>query len=195
MMPDMRVETWAVNQETLKRYFTIPSIFEVDSVLDVKIQDDGLKGVTFKERKITKPYIKNYDENENPLRWLNFNTTNWIIFTVQSGEKLVGGLTMVCKTPEIRMLNGRSDLADVWDIRVQPDLKRTGIGTKLFARAIEWSRSQGYRQLCVETQNVNMPACRFYLKQGCTLGAINRFAYRGDPVAAEEVQLIWFMDL
>ena len=44
----------------------------------------------------------------------------------------------------------------------------------------------------VETQNVNVPACRFYARQGCVLGAINRFAY---PDLPDEVQLLWYKTL
>ena len=31
----------------------------------------------------------------------------------------------------------------------------------------------------IETQNVNVGACRFYAAMGCQLGAVSRFAYRG----------------
>lgn len=52
-----------------------------------------------------------------------------------------------------------------------------------------WAAARGCRQLKIETQNVNVPACRFYARQGCVLGAINRFAYREFP---DEVQLLWY---
>lgn len=44
----------------------------------------------------------------------------------------------------------------------------------------------------VETQNTNVPACRFYRRMGCTLGAIDRLAYGHQP---DEVQLMWFKEL
>lgn len=194
MKTKLKIEKWPVNKETLGKYRIIPSYVEVKSILDIETLE-GFGGMNFHEKKVKKPYLKNYDEHGEPLTWLNFNTSNWIVFTAKSGERSIGGLTMVCKTPEIRMLNGRDDLTDVWDIRVHPDFKRQGIGTELFQRATEWSRSEGYKQLCVETQNVNVPACRFYLKQGCNLGSINRYAYCANPAMAEEVQLIWFLDL
>ena len=190
----MEIKILPVNRGTLAGYSTIPSYVEVNSTLDVKTLE-GFGGITFSEKKVKKPYLKNYDEHGEPFSWLNFNTSNWVMFIMQDGERPAGGLTMACKTPELRILSGRDDLADIWDIRVRPDLKRQGIGTNLFTRAIEWCRSEGYKQLCVETQNVNVPACRFYLKQGCNLGVINRYAYRAAPAIAEEVQFIWFMDL
>jgi hypothetical protein len=42
------------------------------------------------------------------------------------------------------------------------------------------------------TQNVNATACHFYQKMGCTLGAIDRFAYPGLP---DEAQLLWWRAL
>jgi len=53
-------------------------------------------------------------------------------------------------------------------------------------------REQGGRYLAVETQNINVPACRFYARQGCVLGAVNRFAYVEFP---DEVELVWYKDL
>jgi hypothetical protein len=47
----------------------------------------------------------------------------------------------------------------------------------------------------VETQNVNVPACRFYAAMGCTLGAVNLHAYAGHPKVGHEVMLLWYYDL
>jgi len=44
----------------------------------------------------------------------------------------------------------------------------------------------------VETQNINVPACSFYRRMGCTLGSIDRFAYAELP---DEAQLIWLKEL
>ncbi|MBN1160518.1 MAG: GNAT family N-acetyltransferase [Dehalococcoidales bacterium] len=193
MRAEMEIQMLPVNKETLVRYRTIPSYVEVNTTLDMKTLK-GFGGITFSEKKVKKLYLKNYDEHGEPFSWLNFNTSKWVMFIIQDGEIPAGGLTLACKTPELRMLNGRDDLADIWDIRIHPNLKRQGIGTKLFTRAVEWCRSEGYKQLCVETQNVNVPACRFYLKQGCNLGVINRYAYSATSAVAGEVQLIWFID-
>jgi hypothetical protein len=50
----------------------------------------------------------------------------------------------------------------------------------------------GSRELKAETQNINVPACRFYARLGCTLRTIDRFAYANLP---DEVQLLWSKDL
>ena len=43
----------------------------------------------------------------------------------------------------------------------------------------------------VETQNVNVRACRFYARQGFALGAVNRDAY---PDLPDEVLLLWYKE-
>ena len=46
-----------------------------------------------------------------------------------------------------------------------------------------------------ETTNINVPACRFYIKHGCKLGEVHRFKYIHEPERAHEVALIWYLDL
>ena len=96
---------------------------------------------------------------------------------------------MAWDTPGLHMLGGREDLAALWDIRVHPELRRMGIGSDLFARACAWAREKRCKWLKVETQNINVPACKFYARQGCQLRSIHPDAYAEYP---EEVQLLWY---
>jgi GNAT superfamily N-acetyltransferase len=97
------------------------------------------------------------------------------------------------------MLEGRDDLGVLWDIRVAPGYKRHGIGKALFDASVQWCREQGFKMLKIETQNVNVPACRFYASQGARLGAIHRFAYADAawsyPDVRDEVMLLWYYKL
>ena len=45
----------------------------------------------------------------------------------------------------------------------------------------------------IDTQNDNVPACKFYAKQEARLGEINKYAYYGEDT--DEVMLIWYLDL
>jgi ribosomal protein S18 acetylase RimI-like enzyme len=71
--------------------------------------------------------------------------------------------------------------------------KGKGIGTKLFEKAVEWSKERNCVQMKIETQNINSKACEFYKKQGSILGKIDEYAYYGD--CDGEVQLIWYKNL
>ena len=105
---------------------------------------------------------------------------------------MVGGAAVAVDTPGLTMLEGRRDLAVLWDIRVSPDARRQGVGSTLFENVEAWALLHGCRQLKIETQNTNVPACRFYERQGCHLRAIHRAVY---PEFPEEVQLLWYKDL
>lgn len=121
-----------------------------------------------------------------------FDVSNWVLLTAYDSGERVGGAVIALDTPELHMLDGRQDLAVLWDLRVAPEARGSGVGESLF-RAVETSsRSRGCHGLKVETQNINVPACRFYQRMGCALGAVNRFAYPGLP---DEIQLLWFKDL
>ena len=197
----MKIVALPVNTESLTEYSTIPIRFQVKSQLSVELPGDGLGGIILREEEVVPPYMKDYDaldvaiEGEGPTRWARkFNTRNWALFLTNDGGIPVGGATVVFRTPEIRMLAGRDDLAVLWDIRVHPGHRRSGIGTALLAKAAKWSREKNCKHLKIETQNINVPGCRFYARQGCRLGEIKRFAYT-DPQVAHEVMLVWYLKL
>ena len=186
-----------VNAESLTEYSTIPISFEVRSKLAITLLSDGLGGMLLSEEAVMVPYVKDYDEGgkERPTRWLErFSTANWVLFLARDTGVPVGGATVACNTPGINMLSDRKDMAVLWDIRVHPEHRRSGVGTALFREAARWAGEKGCRYLKVETQNVNVPACRFYVRQGCRLGEIDRFAY-SEPRLAHEAMLIWYLDL
>jgi len=198
-MKDRYIEIREVGVDKLSQYAEIPIAFGVKSIFEIDIPDGGLKGMLLREKEIKFPYIKDYDAyggDERPLRWAkHFNMNNWGIFFAFRKDYHVGGAAVVFDTPGVHMLSGRKDLAVLWDIRVHPDVRRIGIGAKLFAHVVNWSKKHGCKELKIETQNVNVPACKFYKKQGCKLGEINRYGYIGQPEIEHEVMLIWYLSL
>ena len=104
----------------------------------------------------------------------------------------MGAAVVAFDTPGMAILEGRDDLAVLWNLRVAPRLRGQGLGAALFRAAERWAVRHGCRELEVETQNVNVAACRFYARQGCSLGSIRLFAYRDFP---GEAQLLWYKDL
>ncbi|MBV9868565.1 MAG: GNAT family N-acetyltransferase [Abitibacteriaceae bacterium] len=178
----------------LPQYESVPIAFRVTSRFAVTAIDGGLGGFQLTEEPVT-PYIKDYDADasQRPPRWPHrWDMTHWGIFTAHLDAQLVGGAAVAWRTPELCLLDGREAVACLWDLRVHPDYRSRAIGHQLFARALDWSRERGCRIFQVETQNINVPACRFYARQGCELAAINRYAY---DAALNEVQLIWYRDI
>lgn len=179
----------------LQEYARVPIVFTVDRVLDVTDRNDGPGGFALSERRLEAPYEKDYDafDGEGPLQWPGrFDLSKWAIFTARVRSRIVGGAAVAFDTPGLTMLEGRRDLAVLWDIRVSPEDRGLGVGSALFERVEAWARRHGCRQLKIETQNTNVGACRFYERQGCQLQAIHRGAYSELP---QEIQLLWYKDL
>jgi len=195
----MPIEIKEVGADMIPQYAEIPIAFEVTSVFQLDLVNDGLGGIKLCEEKVERPYIKDYDDcddSELAKRWPKLiDVSNWGFFIALNENQHIGGAVVAFNTSGVHMLAGRKDLAVLWDIRVHPDFRRSGIGTELFNHVANWSKMRGCRQLKIETQNVNVPACRFYSKQGCRLGEINRYAYARHPKVGHEIMLIWYLDL
>lgn len=191
-MPIQIVEE-SVTATTLARHGEIPAALQVERILELTLVEDGLGGVELTETPVENPWVKNYDDREPPADWVErFDVSNWILLTAHAYEERVGGAVIALDSPEVHILEGRQDLAVLWDIRIAPETRGSGVGESLFRAAETSSRSRGCHTLKVETQNINVPACRFYRRMGCTLGTVNRFAY---PDLPDEVQLLWFKTL
>jgi GNAT superfamily N-acetyltransferase len=172
----------------------VPISFTVTAVCDLAPNQRG-DGFALSERSLETPYVKNYDAfpGEGPANWpRRFDISNWGFIQARSNNGLVGGAVIAFDTPDVALLEGRLDLAVLWDIRVAPDVRRHGIGSQLLLAAETWAISKGCRELKVETQNINVPACRFYERHGFVLKAVNRAAY---PELPSEIQLLWYKNL
>jgi streptothricin acetyltransferase len=200
--PNLRPKKYEIRElgpDCLYTYARIPIAFTVKSILRVKPQEFGLGGFKLVEEKV-KPYLKDYDklelEGAGPLAWpKQFDLGAWGFLIAFDRQQPVGGATIAACTPGLQMLESRTDLAVLWDLRVHPKRWGKGIGRLLFQRSLEWARARGFRQIKIETQNINVNACRFYASMGCELGAIHRRAYHGSPELAQEAMLLWYADL
>jgi ribosomal protein S18 acetylase RimI-like enzyme len=195
MSAECEIREEAVTAETLAEYGRIPIAFEVDRVLDVRAVDGDGGGFRLEERSVPEPWVKDYDAilGEGPTRWLTrFDVSSWGLLSAFAEDRRVGGAILVRDAPGTEVLCGPEAVVVLWDIRVRPERRGQGIGRRLFRAAEARAAARGCRLLKVETQNINVPACRFYAACGCRLGGIDRDAYREFP---DEVALYWFRDL
>ncbi len=190
----MIIQIEKISADHLDDYAKIPSAFEVRSILEVELVEDGLGGMRLHEVPI-KPYVKDYDTpGEYPTDWpARFDVSKWGFFLAKMGDNLVGAAAVAVDTTGVFMLETRNDLSVLWDIRV--GRVGRGAGIPLFQHAANWSREHGCSQMKIETQNVNVPACRFYQRMGAHLGEIHIHGYAAVPIVAHEVMLNWYMDL
>jgi GNAT superfamily N-acetyltransferase len=166
----------------LGAYAAIPISYVVESRLVL----DRLWLGEFEELPIGS-YEKDYDSIESvaslPER---FDMGNWGMLLANSDQQ-VGGAIVAWKTHSVDMLEGREDLAILWDIRVAPVMRGKGIGRALFEAAKSWAKERGCTELRVETQDINVAACRFYKAVGCELHSIEAGAYLG----LDEAKILW----
>ena len=184
-----------ISFENLKLYENIPASYVVQSRIVLDELDLGKKGLADLKESLEEPWIKDYDliDGQGPSRWASqFDISNWGLLTVSDKDRLIGGAIIAFHSEGVLMLEGRRDMVAIFDIRVHPSNRRTGIGKALFAEAARWAKSRGCISMKIETQDVNVSACRFYAAMGCELGAINSGAYTSLP---KETQLLWYKEL
>ena len=187
------IEIIEVDRDALEEFASIPMWYSVNSIFDVLQNPNG--SFTLNERTIDSPYTKDYGDlrDQSPISWpQDFDISNWGFFFARINGKTVGAAAVAFDTPEVDMLEGRRDLADLWDIRVHPEARGKGVGAALMEAVEEWARTRKCGELKIETQNINVPACRFYERHGYSLRVVRRKAY---PDLPEEIQLLWYKDL
>ena len=192
----MPVTIETISADELARYFTVSSAFRVESVLEVEAIEGEDGGFRLTEVPLAEPYVKDYDalEPAGAARWRDWDLTYWRFLLAEESGRTVGAAAVAHRSPGIRLLEDRDDLAALWDLRVAPSHRRRGIGARLFDEAAAYARACGCTRLEVETQHVNVPACAFYASRGCRLGTVDRDAYR-EPEVRHEIMLLWHLDL
>ncbi|GEM_PF-531091 len=184
-----------INPVRLSEYAMVPISFNGNTILEVKRIEDCFGGFILKEKNV-EPFFKDYDSFESPLAWPErFDLSHWRLFIAHSDESPVGGAALVMNSSEIMMLDGKKNLACLWDIRVHPTFRGKGIGRVLFRTAVQKARESGCRWMCIETQNNNVAANRFYRSQGCHLAQIHLHGYCDVPGREDEIMLIWWLNL
>ena len=174
----------------LRERASLPSVFEAQSVLDVRQSSGGFEPV---QRLIEVPSRRNYDRYEGPLTWSrDFDTTAWDLISAFVDERRIGGIIVAAGHPGVALFEGRTDPSGLWDLRVASAYPRLGIATTLCRAARKWAQQRGCIERKVETQNTNPAACKFYLHNGFVLFDVRPGAYRELP---DDVQLIWRMRL
>ena len=166
-----------------RRLQDIPAL----SALDISFSTDTVyrvaqDGLSFRlvEETATPPLHKSYpfDPTDPEERG------NWTHAVVaKAGERLVG-----FAAAQYVAWNRR---AVIWHLYVARDYRGQGIGTRLLDSAEGFARDVGARCLWMETQNVNVPAVRFYLRSGFTLCGLDTSLYDPEGPAGGEVALFF----
>ena len=178
----------------LADYAQVSPAFTVDRVLDVQSDLERPGHFVLSEHIVRTPFVKDYDRDgaDGPLSWPHrFDVSGWTVLSSRRDGQTVGWAALAFDAseliaPAISPLGNRP--AVLWDLRVDKIARNQGVGSGLFQSSLSLARVHGCDDLLVETQNINVPACRLYQRHGCELRAVRAAAY---PDLPDEVQLIW----
>ena len=179
----------------LAEYARIPIGFTVTEVFDENALAALLRGDDAFATPIAEPYWKDYDvhQDSRPTEWpRRFDLSRWTILAAFDDEQRVGGAAVIVEDPQIELLREGDERALLWDLRVAPARRGRGVGSALVRKAAELAARRGARSLRVETQQINVAACRFYAYLGFQLARVTRGAYADLP---DEIQLLWDKEL
>jgi len=81
----------------------------------------------------------------------------------------------------------------LWNLMIDLSYRQQGLGRRLWLQGLNYARRIEARAVMIETQNTNIPACRFYLSMGCQLMGFNESLYTSDALEKDttEFALFW----
>ena len=162
----------------LEKGSSIPEIdrdFTVDRVLELHFTAGTF---AFSIRSLPVPYSKAYPPLSEDAACANPSAL------VAKLEDRVAGI--------VQLSQHWSGFAQVEDLAVSRVARRKGVAKALLESAKQWSLSQGFIGLRVETQDTNVPACMLYAHSGFKLSGVDRALYQGSSELAHETALFWY---
>lgn len=184
-MLEVRLELFSAIDD----YARVPTAFPVTSLIEPTPDSSAPGGYILRERGVELPYIKDYDaipDNSPPDWGRSYDTSKWQLFSAFKSGKRVGGAIAFVFPAETRE---KFPVVDLWDLRVAPEFRRMGIASALASSVEQWATFRECGGLRIETQNINVAACRFYERFGCELQSVTAGAY---PALPNEIRLLWY---
>ncbi len=136
---------------------------------------------TFAEELFETPYEKQYPDDE--LDYSEYlGNPDKIIFMAYVDNQCMG---------LIRLRRNWNKYCYIEDIAVWREYRGMGLGRNLINAAIQWAKEGGMPGLMLETQDINLVACRFYHKCGFALGGVDTMLYGNCPIKGEKA-LFWY---
>ena len=132
------------------------------------------------------PFLKRYGHDDQDDLGSYIDVPNRAAFVAWRDGRIAGYVTITTHWNRYAWIGG---------LVVDAAARRHGVGRALMTAAEAWTRQQGLPGIMLETQNVNVAACRFYERCGFTLSGFDQRLYRGFDPDTIEVALFWYRDL
>ena len=187
----MQIAVHEATMAAMEAYARVSTAFRVERRLALAADPSAPSGVSFAEDFVVSPFVKDYDvlPGNHPTEWARrLDTARWRVFAAFVGNAQAGGAILILPNHNA----GVQIEAELWDLRVSPAWRRRGVARALWATVEAAARAADARALKIETQQINVAACRLYRALGCELSRVDPAAY---PELPDEVALHWYKAL
>jgi Acetyltransferases len=172
-----------INIDNIKDVYKPSQSFRVIGRLSLSLQDGKW---TSSEELYNEPYEKIYtdkdeESEENYAEYIE--NPDKTVFLYYGNQECVG---------RVRIRRNWNRYAFIEDIAVAESGRGKGIGSALIEKAIEWAKQKELYGLMLETQDVNLLACRFYRKTGFEIGAVDTMLYSNFD-CKDEKAIFWYL--
>ena len=174
----MMVEIDELNQNNLNDPGRCDGAFVIDSRLVPELVDGRISYHIESLPKRTKRYA---ERDEDYLATIKDPART--IFLAYLHGRVIG---------EIVLKEHWNNTAYIEDIVVHAGFRRQGAGRALIERAKQWAREHQLAGIMLETQDVNVAACRLYESCGFNLRGIDTHLYRAIEHVSGETALYWY---
>jgi len=170
-----------LNHANLQDLYRCDNHFIVDSRLVLSIEDNKIH---FSVIPVQPTFEKHYPPPEEIDQAAYLEGTEKTVFLAYLDGQVAG---------QILLHKHWNRYAYIQDIAVDQAFRRQGIGRALMDRAVSWAKKHALPGITLETQDINVGACRFYERYGFKLGGFDRYLYHAIPGVQDEIALYWYL--
>lgn len=167
-----------MNLENVKECDNTDQQFQVIGRLLPKYEDSCW---TYQEEIYETSYESNY--NGEDLDEYIINSEDSVAFLGYLGKDCIGHITL--------RREDSTKFASIDRLIVSKNHRGRSIGTALLNRAKEWAIENDMKGLTLETQDVNLLACRFYFKNKFQIGAVDNMLYSHSSYSDEKAIFLY----
>lgn len=177
----MQITIHEINHINLQDINKCDGTFTVDSRLVLRAENGFINYSVVK----IKPYQKRYIFEERDYLSYISNADKGAYLAYADGQ-VVG---------QIEVRKHWNAYAWIDDFFVDVHFRRHGVGGALMQKAVDWTKARNLPGIMLETQDVNVPACRFYENFGFRLYGFDTHLYKGFNPDTDEIALYWYLIL
>lgn len=146
-----------------------------------KSETNGLSAITMELQALKAPYIKQWEHDADLLEFYQSVLEQELSLGCYLGSRLIG-----IAIAEKRDWN---DSLWVWEFHIDPGYQYQGMGSQMMTQLAKLAQKAGCRVIVCETQNTNVPAIRFYRKNGFEIGGVDLSYYTNRDMTDFEVAI------